>query len=172
MIETRVRFNYQDYLCFPKEKRCEIIDGEVLMSPAPTTYHQRVLLNLYRIIDAFVRARKLGEVLIAPCDVLLSEFDVVQPDILFVSTARLGIIGPRYISAPPDLVVELFTEPSAYRDLVVKKRLYAKYGLPEYWLVDLQAKEIEILAPAGSGYETIPASKVLSGLIVRPADIF
>ena len=180
MVETRVRFGYKEYQHLPEEKRCEVIDGDLLRSPSPTPYHQRILLRLYKALDAFVRRHKLGEVLVAPCDVLLTEFDIVQPDILFIAAARLGIVGPKYISGPPDLAMEIFTEPSAYRDMVVKKSLYAKHRIPEYWLVDLQAKRIEVLALGAAGYASsvvaegdAPApSRLLSGFSVRPADVF
>ncbi len=180
VVESRVRFGYREYQHLPEEKRCEVIDGDLLMSPAPTPYHQKVLSRLYEALASFVRARGLGEVYFAPCDVVLSDYDIVQPDILFVATARLGIIGPKFIGGAPDLVMELFTEPSAYRDLVVKKTLYARHGIPEYWLVDLQAGKIEVLALGKSGYETagvaegdVPASsRLLDGFRVVPASLF
>jgi Uma2 family endonuclease len=180
MVETRVRFGYNEYQHLPEEKRCEVIDGDLLMSPAPTPYHQEVLQRLFVALLRFVQERNRGKVYLAPCDVLLTEFDIVQPDILFVATARLGIIGPKYISGAPDLVMEFFTEPSAYRDMVVKKSLYARHRIPEYWLVDLQAKRIEVLTLGTAGYESSvvaegeapAASRHPTGFAVRPADVF
>jgi Uma2 family endonuclease len=180
VVESRVRFSYREYQHLPDDKRCEVIDGDLLMSPAPTPYHQKVLSRLYEAMAAFVRERKLGDVYFAPCDVVLSDYDIVQPDIIFIGAARLGIIGPKFIAGAPDLVMELFTEPSAYRDLVVKKTLYARAGIPEYWLVDLQARRIEVLSLGKSAYETagvaegdVPASsRLLGGFTVAPSSIF
>ncbi len=180
MVQTRSRITYAEYAKLPEEQRCEVIDGELLMSPAPTPYHQQVLLRLYRLLDHFVRKGGLGEVLVAPCDVVLTDCDIIQPDVFFLSTARIRRIGKKFISGPPDLVMELFTETSAYRDLVRKKKLYAKHGIPEYWLVDLEAKSIEVLAHSAGAYETeaigkgagVVPSRLLRGFSVRLRDVF
>ena len=152
-----VRFTYEDYVLLPEEKRYEIIDGDLLMSPAPTIYHQDVIFRLARLLDDWVRARDLGKVQISPCDVYLSETDIVQPDILYVSKARLGIIEERYVRGAPDLAVEAFLEATASRDRVLKGKLYAKFGVKEYWLVDLASKSAEVLAHTGGGFERLGA---------------
>jgi len=115
-----LRFTYEDYLLLPEDRRYEIIDGDLLMTPAPGIPHQRLVGRLYRHLDDHVRSRKLGEVLMAPFDVVLSPTDVVQPDLLFVAAGRASIIGEKFISAAPDLVVEILSPSTEDRDRTVK----------------------------------------------------
>src|SRR5258708_37258714 len=102
---------YQDLLRLPEDLlRHELIDGEHFMSPAPALKHQRIVLNLGRILSTFVRAHRLGEALVAPVDVLFSERDVVEPDVLYVSSAHADRLRERYVAGAPDLVVEVRSE--------------------------------------------------------------
>jgi Uma2 family endonuclease len=175
-----LQFTYQDYLLLPEDKRYEIIEGDLLMSPAPTGYHQDVVFRLARLLDDHVRADDSGKVQIAPRDVYLSEIDIVQPDILFVSKARLGILEEKYVRGAPDLTIEVFEKATAARDRVLKAKLYAKYGVREYWLVDLQAKSVEILLNSETGFERQALfsasetllSSLLPQLRISLADVF
>src|SRR5882724_4998757 len=99
---------YEDYQQLPEgdSVRYEILDGELAVTPAPLTRHQRVSRNLLRILDAHVGEGRLGEMLYAPIDVILSDTSVVQPDLLFVAKGRAAIVSPRAIEGPPDLMVE------------------------------------------------------------------
>ena len=137
---------YQDYLNTPDDVRYELIDGELLvMEPAPTPSHQRVAVNLTVLLAPFARVHGLGEVLVAPTDVRLSDTNVVQPDILFVSAARASIITERDVHGAPDLVVEIASPATRQRDRSVKMELYARYGVAEYWLADPTAATVETL---------------------------
>jgi Uma2 family endonuclease len=156
---TSVRFTYQDYLLLPEEKRYELIEGDLYLTPAPGTAHQRIVRNLLSILDSFVVERGLGEVLLAPCDVVLSETDVVQPDLLFVAAARKGIIEERRISGAPDLAVEVLSESTAERDRTIKSKLYGRSGVRELWLVSPEAQSIEILVGTG---EALVSSAIYS----------
>jgi Uma2 family endonuclease len=151
-----VKFTYQDYKLLPEEKRCELIGGEFhMMSPAPKPYHQIVLANLYNSLRAFVADQHLGLVLFAPIDVVLSEEDVVQPDLLIIERPRLGVLQEECIRGAPDLVVEILSASTTERDRVIKKKLYAKYGVREYWIVAPDAKTIEVLKLGEKGFETV-----------------
>jgi Uma2 family endonuclease len=164
MNPANVRYTYQDYLQLPEDKRYEILDGELNMVPAPNMRHQRLLLEIFDVLFHHVRERKLGEVFIAPCDVVLSDGTVVQPDILFVSKERLGIIGEANITGAPDLVVEILSPSTGQRDLGIKRNLYARYGVREYWIVDPESKTVEVLAWAETGYRTeafVPETSIL-----------
>lgn len=135
---------YQDYRNTPDEIRYELIDGELLvMEPAPGTSHQRVAVNLTVLLAPFARAHGLGQVLVAPTDVRLSDTSVVQPDLLFVSAARASIITERDVHGAPDLVIEIASPTTEQRDRNVKMELYARYGVAEYWLADPMAATIE-----------------------------
>jgi len=146
ILQERLKFTYEDYLKLPDDgKVYQIIDGEVFMAPAPTPNHQRIVLQMTIRLSAFVNEKGLGEVFIAPCDVVLSEENIVQPDILFVSSQRAHIIGERYISGPPDLVVEVLSPGTEKIDRVLKRGLYERYGVKELWFVSPERREIQVL---------------------------
>jgi Uma2 family endonuclease len=151
-VAPSLRFTYEDYLLLPEDRRYEILDGDLFMTPAPTPYHQRVSLNLTFILLRHVREKSLGEVLEAPCDVVLSKTDILQPDILFVAADRLSIIGEKYISGPPDLVVEVLSPATADRDTDLKTKIYARFGVKEMWIADPDAKTVAVLTNSGEGF--------------------
>ena len=146
------RCTYEDYLKTPEDKRYELINGELLMTPSPVPNHQRVSGKLEFILRKFITENNLGEVFYAPCDVYLDNENVVQPDILFISKDRLGIIGEKNIQGPPNLVIEIISEHSVYRDMVQKKRLYARFRVKEYWIVIPEEEEIEVYVLEGNAY--------------------
>ena len=126
---------YADFLKLPDDgKRYEIIDGELYVSPAPSTKHQRTTLRLSMAVDSHVRPRRLGEVFIAPYDVVLANDAIVEPDIVYVNRARRRIVTDANVQGPPDLVVEVISPSSTKRDQETKRDLYAKYGVRFYWL--------------------------------------
>ncbi|HEY3368639.1 MAG TPA: Uma2 family endonuclease [Symbiobacteriaceae bacterium] len=149
------RFTYEDYKQLPEDKRVELIEGELLMTPAPTTRHQAILGELFGQIRMFARHRRLGQVFMAPVDVILSEENVVQPDLVFVSRERRHIVDPDGgINGAPDLAVEILSPRTAGRDRLFKRKLYAMFGVREYWIVDPVTRAIEVLVPGESGLET------------------
>ena len=124
LIDTRL--NYEDYCLLPNNgKRYEIIDGELYVTPSPLARHQIVLANLlYYLID-FVKKQDLGTVYPAAFDVVFSAYDVVEPDILYVSKARASVVTEKNIQGAPDLVVEVLSESTAQIDRTTKLKLYA-----------------------------------------------
>jgi Uma2 family endonuclease len=145
MASTSILFTYDDYVTLPANgKRHEIIEGDLLMTPAPSPDHQRVVVRLSRILDEFVQTHALGEVLVSPVDVVLSMTDVVQPDVVVVSRHRMEIVTKKNIVAAPDLVVEILSESTEKTDRVAKKALYERFGVQEYWIVDPVARAVEV----------------------------
>jgi len=150
------------------------------MVPAPVPYHQQVSRNLEYSLHGFVKDRGLGEVFYAPCDLLLSETDVVQPDLFYIAAARRSIITDKNIPGAPDLVVEILSPATEVRDRGVKLKLYARAGVGEYWLVDLSAKTVEVLTLKAGRYERIGChghqdslvSSLLPGLTIPLQQIF
>jgi Uma2 family endonuclease len=175
-----LQFTYADYLLLPEESRYELLDGDLFLTPAPTTGHQRVSRNLSFLLHDFVQNRRLGEVLPAPCDVVLSETNVVQPDILFVSAERLSIIGEKNVAGPPDLVVEVLSAGTEERDRTLKTKLYARFGVRELWVADPKAKTVALFVLSGEGYRQeavfgvgeILRSPLLPGLEISLDDVF
>ena len=140
-----VKFTYEDYKHTPEDKRYELIDGDLIMVPAPRTAHQRSSRDIGLPLVMFVDENELGEVFLAPTDVVLSNTDVVQPDILFVSRERSHIINELNIRGTPDLVVEVLSPSTAQRDRTLKRTLYALHGVSEYWQADTDAKNVMVL---------------------------
>ena len=140
------KFTYEDYRHTPADKRYELLEGELVVAPTPTITHQRVGIRLGTGLHTFVKERSLGEVLFAPCDVLLSNTDVVQPDLLFVSRERSDILlGGDNVRGAPDVVIEILSPSTSGIDRTLKRRLYAKYGVREYWQVDPDARTVAVL---------------------------
>lgn len=126
----------QDYLQLEEGTLCQLLNGEIIMSPAPNRKHQQLIGLLYRLIGNHVEKTAVGEIYIAPFDVYLDDDNVVQPDICFFSTARLHLLSNRGAEAAPDLVIELLSPANAYYDLRYKLELYERFGVAEYFIVD------------------------------------
>ena len=184
-MTARIALTYQDYVALPDDgKRYEIHDGELSVTAAPTRLHQIVSANLVDILRAHVKARRLGLVLYAPLDVILSdrpgETTILQPDIIFLDRERLGLISHRAIEGPPTLAIEILSPSTAVIDRVRKRELYARYGVPNYWLVDLEARDIEacllragryVVAARVSGAEPVDLPPFI-GLALVPASLW
>ena len=154
MKAVEPRLTYPELRLMPDDgKRYELIDGEVFVTPSPSEKHQRVLTNLLVGIHNHVKAKGLGRVYIAPFDVVFGEKTALQPDLLFVSAKRTGIIGPEYVLGAPDLVVEVLSPYRQSYDRVTKLEQYALYGVAEYWIVDPVAENADIYVLAGKRYE-------------------
>mgnify|MGYP006322453837 CR=1 FL=1 len=180
VIIEKKKYTYEDYLKTHDDKRYELINGEFLVTPSPVPHHQRISGKLEFMLRRFVTEKNLGEVLDAPCDVYLDNENVVQPDILFISQDRLGIIGEKNIQGAPDVVIEIISENSVYRDMVQKKKLYARFGVKEYWIVIPDEKEIEVYILKDNTYQLYQTyskantleSTVLKGLKIVLTEIF
>ena len=151
MINTNIKFTVDDYLCTPDDQRYELVEGELLLTPSPTPEHQDAVGEVFVPLKHFVRAHDLGHVWVAPLDTVLSEHNVYQPDVLFVSKERLDVVRDRVWGAP-DLAVEVLSPSTERRDRVLKLRNYARYGVKEVWFVDLRRREIEVLCLGPEGY--------------------
>jgi Uma2 family endonuclease len=136
----------------PDRNRYELIEGELFVSAAPNTEHQRKTGRLFRRLADYVEQHDLGEVFIAPYDVALDASTVLEPDIVFVSKARLSIVKPACIEGAPDLVVEVTSDSSRTIDRFVKRDRYAEFGVPEYWLLDPFEPRIDVLRLEGRKY--------------------
>lgn len=182
MIKPQVKFTYRDYRNLPESetRRYELLEGELVMVPSPGERHQSISGNLEFILRGFVRDHNLGYIYYAPFDVLLSEEEVLQPDILFVSGERSHIITPDNIQGAPDLVIEILSPGTAERDRTYKRTLYARHGVKEYWLVDPKQRTIEVLSLGERGFNLVGMygekdaleSPLLLGLTIKLSEVF
>ena len=179
--KPRLKLTYTDYLTTPEDKRYELLDGELVMRPLrPTKRTRGTQAELGYHLMAFVKAKGLGRIYYSSTDVVLSDIDVVQPDLLFVSTARTHIITPANIQGAPDLVVEILSPSTAERDKGYKRALYAQHGVKEYWVVGTDAGAITVLLLGDDGYEVVDTfgevdtliSPTLAGFSLKVDEIF
>jgi Uma2 family endonuclease len=152
-MATRVILTYKDYEALPADgRRYEIHEGELAVTPAPSPKHQQVSRNLAFLLHNYVKTQGLGQLFYAPIDCILSDITIVQPDIVYLDTGQLGIITSRGIEGPPTLVVEILSPSTIQIDRGVKSQLYARYGVPYYWIVDPDARSIEVYRLAERTY--------------------
>jgi len=180
-VPAKRRYTYEELVAEMPETNqpCELWDGEFIMSPTPSFYHQEVALGFYRQLYDWVAERKLGKVVAAPIDMVLSPHRVTQPDVVFISRDRLGIIT-KTINGPVDLAAEIISLGNRNRDRIEKRDLYEQYGVREYWLIDPEAQTIEVLHLESDRYQLFmrgtpgqkAASKLLPGFEIDVAALF
>lgn len=160
---SKVIFTYRDLLSVPDDgKQYQILEGDLIVSPSPKTKHQRIVVNLTRILSDCVKRSNTGEVFCAPMDVILSDMNICQPDVLFISRERTPIITEKNIQGPPDLVVEVLSEKTQDVDLMVKMKIYARFDIPQYWIIDPETELVDVYELQEEGYrkkESFPSGK-------------
>ncbi len=153
------KYTYHDYSKLEEGAPYQLIDGELIMSPSPIVYHQKILLNLIRQLSNYTKKNNMGLILPAPMDVYLEVYETYQPDIIFISNERKNIIGEKKIEGAPDLVIEILSESSAYYDLKHKKNIYEKHNVKEYWIADPIDKSIEVYENKNGSYKLFSRAK-------------
>ncbi|MEF8797451.1 MAG: Uma2 family endonuclease [Salinivenus sp.] len=150
---------YEDYFLIPDDgKRHEIIDGEEYTASSPTTSHQRVVGRLLVAIHQHALCQNGGEAL-TRCDVILSDHDIVQPDVFFVAAERRHIVKERGIEGAPTLIAEVVSEGNRRHDEVRKRKLYERHGVPEYWVVDPALETVKVYREPEGGYERVAETR-------------
>ncbi len=150
--QPQTGLTYEDLQAFPEDNlRRELIDGELIVTAAPGTRHQRVVARLVAMLITYQQEHG-GEVFPAPTDVYLSDVNVVEPDVLFVRAEHLERVEEPFIRGAPDLVVEISSPSTRRLELVRKRELYERHGIPEYWYIDLDADRLEIYRLQGARY--------------------
>ena len=177
------RLTYADYCQIPDDgKRHEIIDGIHYVSPAPRYIHQQIVVNLVGILNTWTKAQKTGVVLVAPFDVLLSEYDIVQPDVLFISNENRGILNEKNAKGAPDIAVEVLSPSNPNYDRELKLRRYERFDVKEYWIVDPETEKVSVYRLVDERYQEAVTflnepgntltSAHLPGLEIGLSDIF
>lgn len=150
---THTKLTYEDYLLIPNDgKRHELIDGAHFMTPSPVPRHQRLVRRLLTAIDTYLEDSRLGEVFDAPLDVVLSPYDVCEPDLVYVSNEQRSIVTETNIQGVPSLVVEVLSEGTRRLDETYKRVRYEQAGVKEYWIVDPEAELVKVLRLSDKGY--------------------
>jgi Uma2 family endonuclease len=144
-LRPDLKYTYDDFLHFPNDgRRHEIIDGEHYVTPSPNLRHQRIARKLLSLLDAHVTAQHLGEVFMAPFDVVLTDLDIVEPDLFYISAARAAIVTDQNVRGAPDLVIEVLSPSTHKTDEVTKRKLYDRCGVLEYWVIDPELETVKV----------------------------
>ena len=176
-------FTYDDFVLFPDDgKRHEIIDGEHYVTPSPNTKHQVVAGNLHMAVGTYLRSQPIGAVFLAPFDVVFSHFDVVEPDLLYISKARRSVLTEMHVRGAPDLVMEILSPGTRKTDEITKRGLYEGAGVQEYWIVDPALETIKIYRRSDDAFalaaelfaeqQDVLTSPLLPGFAVSLREIF
>ena len=166
-----VKLTYDDFVRFPDDgKRHELIDGVHYVTPSPNPKHQRISSRLYLLIGAWLESHPIGELFYAPLDVLFSRFDVVEPDLLYMSTETAAkILTEDNVKGPPDLVVEITSKSTRKRDESIKRQLYERMGVAEYWLVDSKVEVIRVYRRKGTEFRApVELSRQAGDVLTTP----
>ena len=181
MVETRsATLTYEDYLNTPDDERWELLRGELFMVPSPSFAHQKIAGRVFSLLDIFVDEKALGDVIIAPFDVVLSPTNVLQADILFVSNSQRSIITDANAQGAPALVIEIISPSSGTRDRETKRNIYAEHGVGEYWIVDPDTRTVSVMTLEGKDFREVGqyfatdtlSSPTLPGLALDLSSIF
>jgi len=142
----QVKFTYDDYRQLPDDgKRYEIIDGELYMATSPTPNHQTIVNNFSFALTAYLRAHPIGKIFPAPLEVYFTKTNLAQPDVIFISKERRHIIKTKNVKGAPDLVIEVLSPGTERRDRTIKRKMYAQFGVREYWMAKANTATVEIL---------------------------
>jgi Uma2 family endonuclease len=168
--EGKIILTYEDYVALPSDgNRYEILEGELAVTPAPSTKHQTASGNLFFLLTQHIKTNDLGKLFHAPVDLILESTSVLQPDLLFVSKDRQTIITDRAIEGAPDLVIEILSPTTSRSDRVTKAQIYARHKVPAYWIADPEEETVEVYLLNADSYRLIAT---LQGEIPLPAPPF
>jgi len=150
--DASTKLTYEDFLTFPDDgRRHELIDGEHYVTPSPNTRHQRLVARLFDAIYDHLKVSPGGEVFLAPFDVVISNFDVVEPDVLFMAADQSDILTDKHVRGTPALVIEVLSPGTRKADEVTKRRLYERAGVREYWIVDPELDVVKVFRREAPG---------------------
>lgn len=168
--QTATRMTYEELLALPDDGRhYELIEGELVLNPAPVPRHQRILRKILTALDRYFEEHGGGEVFCAPLDIVLSDENVLEPDILVLKSERASLVGPANIQGAPNIAIEILSPGSRRRDEVVKRRLYERFGVDEYWIVDPEIEAVKIYRRNGDAFS--PSTEIntdTGGTITSP----
>lgn len=167
-VRSNVKLTYDDYLRMPADGlRHELIGGVHFVAASPNLRHQRISANLFWMLRSYLETHPLGEVLYAPLDVVLSDFDVVAPDLFYLSRERASYLRETHLKGAPDLIVEILSPSTGARDRTLKHALYERTGVDEYWLIDPSRDCVEVYRRVHAGGHSVGYVAAHAGEAVR-----
>lgn len=163
------KLTYDDFLLFPEDgMRHEIIDGEHYVTASPNTKHQTISGNIYLLIGVWLQAHPVGRIYYAPFDVVFSSYDVVEPDLLYMSHERAAaVLTPANVQGAPELIIEIGSPSTRERDETIKRHLFDRAGVAEYWFVDPDADTIRVYRRTGEGFGPAAQYSATRGDVLR-----
>ena len=180
VLSDKDTYTAEDYFKLPQGAPYQLIGGKLVMNPSPIPYHQEISRKLSQKIGSFIEENNLGTLYYSPLDVIFSEQEVYQPDIIFISNDNANIIREKNIQGPPDMAIEILSPETAYYDLREKFKVFEKCGVKEYWIVDPGLKKMEIYENKDKKFKIfseaegggVVSSKVLDGLSISLIEVF
>ena len=184
MNTSHARLTYEDFLTFPDDgRRHELIDGEHYVTPSPNIRHQALVVRLTVALANYFNERPIGQVFCSPLDCVFTNFDVVEPDVLVVLEDQATILTEQNVRGAPAIVIEILSPGTSRRDRGIKRELYERGGVREYWLVDPVRDCVELFPRMQGGALTSAAelsaaeagtlgSALLPGFSLDLADLF
>ena len=180
LAESQEKYTYKEYCKLPEGAPYQLIKGNLIMTPAPTIYHQKIIGRIHLSLAQYVAANQLGEVILSPVDVYFSDTETYQPDIIFVSTNQISIIEEEKVSGAPDLVIEVLSPSTAYYDLRHKMKIYEEFGVEEYWVVDPMEQSVDLFHGKKRAFKLIKKytqsevlmSPLIQGFAMKLGDVF
>ena len=151
-----VKLTYDDLVNLPDDgKRHEIIDGEHYVTPSPNTKHQAIVGNLHASMEIYAKRAGIGRMFVAPFDVFFSNINVVEPDLLYIARDRFDVLTAAHVRGAPDLAVEILSPSTRRTDEITKRKLYERFGVAEYWVVDPELDTVKIYRRRGASFERV-----------------
>jgi Uma2 family endonuclease len=165
---VRRKLGYADFFDLPNDGLLrEIIGGEHVVIPAASKRHGVIAAEIFSRLEAFLADGALGRVLRPPCLVKLSDCDIIKPDLFFLAAARLDLLDGQLLEGAPDLVVEVLADwTGRKKDLLLKHRLYERYGVREYWMVDPVTRKVRVDRLKGGALRQVDEQSGLAGGVV------
>ena len=169
MATQRVVLTYEDYAATPSDgQRYQILEGEVFVTAAPVPLHQRVVGRLHELLAPHVREHRIGEMFLSPIAVILAQTTIVEPDLVYLDAARASLVSDRGIEGAPTVLVEVLSPSTTKIDRGTKRQLYARYGVPFYWIVDPRVRSIEVHELTDADYRLVTSASGPSPVALPP----
>ena len=169
--QTATRMTFEEFMALPEEERkhYELVEGELVVNPAPVPRHQWIVGNIYYALRTHLESQGGGRAYVSPVDVVLSTENVLEPDVVVLLGDRMALIGPKNLQGPPSIVVEVLSDGSRRKDEVTKRRLYERFGVDEYWIADPETETVRIYRRSGDVFDrAIEISTDTGGTITSP----